>query len=155
MLSNITIRPMHPTDISVVIQIAQICQLTFWSEKSYEQELLIANSHSLVAIANGDVVGFVVARLLFETLEIFNIAVLPAFRRQKIGEKLLHAVLQIGQSCGAQECWLEVREKNIAAQNFYLSNNFEIAGRRVNYYLNPTETAILMTLKISDYSPKL
>ena len=144
--SEIIIREMRESDILSVMQIAEICRLANWTKNSYEQELSSANSRSIIAFCNLEIIGFVIARLLMEQLEILNIAVLPGYRRKKIGESLLHQILEIGQLSGASECWLEVREKNELAQNFYLANNFKRTGKRLNYYVNPTDHAILMTL---------
>ena len=45
--------------------------------------------------------------------------------------------------------YLEVRESNEAASQFYLKNGFEEYGRRAKYYKDPIEDAVLMFKDIS------
>lgn len=95
-----------------------------------------------VAVRDGEVAGFLVSR---ETTpgerEILNLAVHPAMRRRGIGKKLLED--EISHSRGGW--FLEVRESNQPAINLYKNIGFRATGRRPEYYLDPLETAIVMT----------
>lgn len=133
-----------------VLKIAGQCGLGVWSKTDYENELLNESALLFVAQNNQTISGFISARLITSTVEILNIGVLPDFRRQGIGEKLLGIVLQQAKLSGAAESWLEVRAGNGAAQNFYLAKNFKVVGLRRNYYSNPLEDAVLMTSIFSD-----
>ena len=50
---------------------------------------------------------------------------------------------------GAEKIYLEVRSGNQRARAFYLKNGFTELGIRKNYYKNPTEDAILMSLDLN------
>ena len=84
-----------------------------------------------VAIAEGTVAAFLVSR---ETLpserEILNLAVDPAWRRRGVARKLLEAELSRPKT----QWFLEVRESNAVARQFYESLGFRPIGRRENYY---------------------
>jgi ribosomal-protein-alanine N-acetyltransferase len=91
----------------------------------------------------GAVVGFVVTRPVAQgECEILNLAVAPAVRRQGIGRQLLSDVL--ARRPGS--LFLEVRESNAAARSFYTRFGFEVVTKRLQYYANPAEPAIVMKL---------
>jgi ribosomal-protein-alanine acetyltransferase len=96
-----------------------------------------------VAIHLGAVAGFVVTRSVGEgEREILNLAVAPADRRKGVGRQLLGDML--ARHPGA--FFLEVRESNEAARRFYEHLGFQVVTKRVQYYSNPNEPAIVMKL---------
>ena len=85
--------------------------------------------------------GFLVARTLAaDEREILNLAVAPDFRRKGVARALLDSALQ-GFRGGV---FLEVRESNGVAQEFYKSLGFKELSKRTGYYDSPPETAIVM-----------
>ena len=97
-----------------------------------------------VAVSRRRVVGFLVARATAtDEKEILNIAVEPALRRAGIGWILMDTVLAEFRGIN---WFLEVRESNEAAINLYKTLGFMTAGRRQNYYHDPSEAAIVMRL---------
>jgi ribosomal-protein-alanine N-acetyltransferase len=95
----------------------------------------------IVALCQEQVAGFAVARRLAEgESELLNLAVRPIFRRHGIGRRLFSELL-----CGhSGALWLEVRESNTAARNFYKSLGLQETGHRPEYYDNSGEGAIVM-----------
>src|ERR1035437_3769790 len=83
----------------------------------------------LVALEGDRVVGFLVAR-----------TVAPDFRRKGVARALLDGALQSFRG----SVFLEVRESNRVAQEFYKSLGFKEFSRRKGYYESPPETAIVM-----------
>lgn len=148
------IKPMSAEHIEEVLQIEETCNLGHWTRNDYEKELENQDSLFFVAEQNVKIIGFVLARLIMPSIEILNIGVIKNERKQGIGNALLKIVLQAAKKQKLTECWLEFRVSNLAAQQFYRSNNFEIVGKRKNYYSNPVEDAILMTLFFSEKYPK-
>ena len=49
---------------------------------------------------------------------------------------------------GVNKLLLDVRESNESAKAFYKKKGFVLDGVRKNYYINPTENAILMSLEL-------
>ena len=97
----------------------------------------------LVAEEGSAVVGFIVARPVGEReWEILNLAVAPDARRLGIGRQLLGEILERH----AGEFFLEVRESNAPARQFYEYAGFQVITRRLEYYNNPVEAAIVMKL---------
>jgi ribosomal-protein-alanine N-acetyltransferase len=94
-----------------------------------------------VAIEGNRIVGFLVARTLAaDEREILNLAVAPDFRRKGVARALLeNAYKGFGGAV-----FLEVRESNGVAQEFYKSLGFKELSKRTGYYGSPPESAIVM-----------
>ncbi len=76
--------------------------------------------------------------------EIYNIAVKREFQNRGIGNKLLNNLVLLAKEHNSQSIWLEVRNSNTKAVNFYQKNNFRQIYKRKNFYSNPLENAIVM-----------
>ena len=146
--AKIIIEKMKESDADFVERIEKDCGLGEWGKNVYLSELKRPEALLFVAKNKDETIGFVSARLITKIVEILNIAVLPEYRKRGIGNLLLKKILQNARSSGCESCWLEVRESNTAARNFYQTSGFEIAGKRKNYYSNPAEDAILLNLDL-------
>src|SRR5205814_1250954 len=93
--------------------------------------------------------GFVAARVTAEELHINNIGVRDVARGRGIGSALLRAAVATARRLGARAALLEVRAGNVEAQALYRRFGFEVAGRRRNYYRDPTEDALLMNASLA------
>ena len=68
------------------------------------------------------------------------------YRRRGIGASLLNCILDKALQRKAKAAFLEVRSSNEAAQVLYEKCGFKAIARRANYYSDPLEDAIVMTL---------
>jgi ribosomal-protein-alanine N-acetyltransferase len=82
-------------------------------------------------------------------MELLNLAVGPNWRRRGFGSILLNTVLADCRANGYEVAFLEVRESNQRAIAFYKKHGFSVSGRRPNYYRNPDESALTMSLHLS------
>ena len=133
-----TVRTATEADLPAISEIqASAPEASQWNPRDYlAYECRVAEQDSLV-------LGFLVMRAVAEReWEILNLAVPPAVRRQGIGRLLLSDALR--RHTG--ECFLEVRESNESARRFYERLGFRTITRRLQYYANPPETAIVMKL---------
>lgn len=142
-------------DLLEVVEIEETCGLSLWGWDAYRAELERAESVMLVARRPGAdsrdakrVSGFVAARVNAGELHINNIATRPEVRRRGLGRVLLGAALRLGAEAGAKDAILEVRAGNHAAQYLYAGLGFAPAGRRHNYYRQPAEDALVMTVRL-------
>lgn len=94
---------------------------------------------------NGEAVGYVGLMNVLDEGYISNVAVSPEMRRQGIGDMLIDELILRAWAKKLSFVTLEVRESNLAAQMLYKKHGFAEVGRRRNYYVRPTEDAILMT----------
>ncbi len=64
------------------------------------------------------------------------------------GSGIFGALLGELRVAGATELLLEVRASNLAALAFYRAQGFVETGRRIGYYTDPIEDAVLMQVGI-------
>ena len=107
---------------------------------------------ALVAVNESEVMqlhGFVIARCALDEWEIENVVVARDHQRLGIGARLIRELLMRAHAGGATWVLLEVREANLAARRLYEKLGFSECGRRVNYYRDPTEDALLLRISIA------
>jgi ribosomal-protein-alanine N-acetyltransferase len=83
--------------------------------------------------------------LMVDEAHITTFAIHPAWRRQRIGERLLLAFLDLATDQRAHEATLEVRLSNLAARKLYEKYGFRPVGLRPRYYSDDYEDALIMT----------
>jgi [ribosomal protein S18]-alanine N-acetyltransferase len=140
------------SDLPEVVAIEQHSSLEPWTHHAFLEELFRSHSSLLVArVAGGAieiVAGFICYWLVADEIQILNLAVHQACRRQGIGRALLLHCLRSGLEKRACRAVLEVRSSNVAAQQLYRGLGFQIVGERPDYYGNLREGAVLMELKL-------
>ena len=95
---------------------------------------------------DGRLIGFAVSRQTApDERELLNLAVAPAFRRRGVARRLVESiVVESRQISVGVSLFLEVRESNTGAREFYKSLNFQEVSVRQKYYDQPVESAIVM-----------
>ncbi|HEY6058619.1 MAG TPA: ribosomal protein S18-alanine N-acetyltransferase, partial [Candidatus Limnocylindrales bacterium] len=83
--------------------------------------------------------------LMVDEAHITTFAVSPAWRRRRIGERLLLALLDLAVEHRAREATLEVRLSNVPARRLYEKYGFRPVGLRPRYYSDDNEDALIMT----------
>ena len=151
----ITVRTARESDVDGVLAIERVSFSDPWGRDSFESALDLERMLFLVAEASNEVggemagvpselLGFVVALLLFDEAEVADLAVAPSARGRGVGGRLLDAVTVEANAVGVRAMYLEVRESNASARALYDSRAFTHVGRRRGYYRNPSEDALLM-----------
>ena len=82
---------------------------------------------------------------MVDEAHITTFAVHPRYRRRRIGERLLLAMLDLSADRHAREATLEVRLSNLAARRLYEKYGFRPVGIRPRYYSDDQEDALIMT----------
>lgn len=118
-----------------------------WTAGQYERRL--ENGFVWVAEHEGEICGFVCAKVVAGEWEIENIVVAPEFQRQGVADELMSALIREGQEQAGTKILLEVRESNLPARRLYEKHGFAQVGRRRNYYQHPAEDAVLYQLRLS------
>ena len=146
---NVIIRKMTVQDVPVVAQIDRMSFSLPWPEHSFHYEVSDNRVARCFVAETEDkrLTAMIVSWIVVDELHIATIATHPDFRRQGIGERILTAALKDASAAGVRRAFLEVRASNEAAQAMYRKFGFEITGRRVKYYKDNGEDAILMTLE--------
>ena len=143
---RLTIEPMRLEDLAEVQRIELASFSTPWPENAYRSELMTNSLASyLVARAGGAIVAYGGMWLMVDEAHITTFAVHPAWRRQRIGERLLLAFFDLARDRHAREATLEVRLSNLAARRLYEKYGFRPVGLRPRYYRDNNEDALIMT----------
>ena len=130
--------------VSAVAEIEKICFSDPWSVNSVTSELHNPLSLWLVALDGDRVVGYVGSQTVLGGADMMNLAVVPEYRKQGIGEALVNHLVERLQEKGAISLCLEVRQSNIPAISLYEKLGFSQIGLRPNYYRNPKENALIL-----------
>ncbi len=144
---NLVIRRMTLADVAAAHEIDVLSFSLPWPERSLRHEVTDnPAARCWVAEVDGQLAAILVLWLLVDEAHIATLATHPAFRRQKIGQRLLLAALDSAYNEGARSALLEVRAGNEPALRLYRKLGFEAVGCRPRYYKDNNEDAILMTL---------
>ena len=144
------IRPMEVSDIDGIIEIEKECFSAPWSRNGISEELDNKNAHFLAAVCDNRVLGYIGVHEVCGEAYIDNIAVRSEYRQLGLGEKLLIAAQEGAFSRKCEFISLEVRKSNSAALSLYEKLGYEKVGERKNFYTDPQEDAVIMTLKECD-----
>jgi ribosomal-protein-alanine N-acetyltransferase len=138
-------------DLAQVIEIDRASFSLPWPERSFRFEIT-DNPASRCWVVEGDdrIVGMLVLWLIVDEAHVATIAVHPDYRRQGIGQALLLHALKAAMAEGAVSSFLEVRESNLVAQTMYRKYGFVESGKRLHYYKDNDENAILMSSSLAN-----
>jgi [ribosomal protein S18]-alanine N-acetyltransferase len=143
---RVVIEPMRLDDLDAIHRIELASFSSPWPPNAYRSELESNRLASyLVARVDQEVVAYGGMWLMVDEAHITTFAVHPAWRRQRIGERLLLAFLDVAIDQGAHEATLEVRLSNLAARRLYEKYGFRPVGLRPRYYSDDHEDALIMT----------
>jgi ribosomal-protein-alanine N-acetyltransferase len=153
-LFPVVIEVMRLEDIPAVQLVENASFPIPWPANAFRHELTQnKNAHYLVAKEGDHIVGYAGLWLSLDEAHITTFAVLPEYRRRKIGERLLLSIFERAERLGAEWLTLEVRASNLPAQRLYEKYGFRPAGIRRRYYSDNNEDAIIMwTERLRDKS---
>lgn len=140
------IKKLTSNNIDYIEQIFNLEKEIFKSSafsKSYLNTLIKGdNSFIYVYLIDDKVCGYLMILDSMDVYEILAIAAVEEYRNKGIAQELLDKIK-------TKDIFLEVRESNKVAINFYKKNNFKEISIRKNYYSEPTENAIIMKLEVN------
>lgn len=138
-----------PTPSSMVLDgIMHVMETAFdpaygeaWNRRQVGDALTMPSTHALLVDRHGQVitdapsepVGFVLSRHAADEEELLLIAVLPQYRGEGLGSKLMDRFFEAAAARGIARIFLEMRRDNTAIR-LYQKAGFEPIGERRNYY---------------------
>lgn len=114
-----------------------------WSSSLIEEERRRAYSIVLVAVAEDEIISWCCTRAIKSEAELLKLVVAEEWRRRSAGTTLLAALEQRLLKTGVQWLYLEVRSANQPAISFYRQAGFTQVGKRINYYSQPKDDALI------------
>ena len=158
----VTIRPMEFGDIEAVTALENEAETgSGWTETGLltylmredtlflvaeEAETSLSESGSDVS-GETSIVGYAGLLMVPEESDVLNIAVRKDRKRRGIATKIMGALIKEAAKRGVTVFHLEVRAGNGPATALYERLGFEKDGIRRNYYTDPVEDAVTMTLR--------
>jgi len=138
--------PLTVADLREVAVIERVSFSAPWPTSAYTTELTTNRLARYVgARIGGSLVGFGGIWLMVDEAHITTMAVLPENRRSGVATALLLELLQEARRGGARVATLDVRVSNNEAQRLYRAFGFVEVGRRIRYYDDNGEDALVMT----------
>ena len=157
-------------DIQTVAELEKKLFSDAWSEDAVRDSLKYPYNHILLISDAGDIrsirpkedmadsflvgeepeklAGYIIYADATEDAELHRIAVLPEYRRQGLGRKLVEEMLRRiaakEKTAGKKRIFLEVRAENTPAIRLYAGCGFQEIDRRRHYYHDPEEDAVVM-----------
>lgn len=140
---KLNFRKMVPEDATAVEIVEKACFSMPWSRQAFWEEAGNDKTYYLLALDDTKIIGYVGAWILFDEVQITNVAVLPQYRNLGIGKNMMQRIMQIALQKGATSMTLEVRPSNASALHLYEKLGFKSAGRRRNYYEDGEDAEIM------------
>jgi ribosomal protein S18 acetylase RimI-like enzyme len=133
---NITLRNFDPDDFDTLYEIDQACYEpeVAYSKRELRSYLRFSGSDCLVAEAEKQIAGFCVSARRDHLGYIVTIDVLPQFRRDHVGTKLLNEIERRLASNGVREITLETATDNDSAVAFWSKHGYRNRGIKKDYY---------------------
>lgn len=155
-VTDISIERMTEHDLLEVVEIEEQSGLSRWGWAAYYAELQGGNRDLLLvakpAVPQGieghQIIGYIVARLTVGELHINNVAIRDQYRRRGYGCLLLGRIIEEARKKDGTTAFLEVRRGNSAAQALYQKCGFKAIATRPNYYSDPREDAVVMSMDL-------
>lgn len=145
--TGVVLASMGQAHLDAVHAIETIVHGRPWSREQFVEELRHPDDRRyLVALHDGEVVGYGGVQVIAGDAHVTTVAVRPDARRRGIGSRLVAALLDEGRSRGATAATLEVRASNRPAQELYRRFGFAPVGVRRAYYDDTGEDALVMWL---------
>ena len=113
--SELLIRPMTEADLPRVLELERRCFPDPWTEGVFRSSLADETELWLVCQQDGLVLGYLGMQSVLDEGYIDNLAVDPAFRRRRLGTRLLTAAEHEAKKRNLSFLSLEVRAGNEAA----------------------------------------
>lgn len=138
--------PICENDAKQLAELDRRCFSVPWSEQSFLDECKNKLANYFVAKDNDKIIGYAGFWQVADEGGITNIAVDKEYRRKGIAKKLIEEMIKSAKEKDLSLLTLEVRKSNLPAISLYEKYGFKSLGIRKNYYKEPTEDAIIMTL---------
>ena len=138
------IRRAVPDDAPMIAELEERIFPDPWGQRDVFSYICMSGGMCYVAVSGGEVVAYLIGRVIAPEGEIYRIATKESHRRRGIAYRLLDYAAKTERGHGLEVLFLEVRSKNVPARNLYRSYGFREMGERKNYYKDPVDDAIVM-----------
>ncbi|MFH2036586.1 MAG: ribosomal protein S18-alanine N-acetyltransferase, partial [Candidatus Zixiibacteriota bacterium] len=133
-INSVNIRPMKSSELTTITLMEAQIFTDAWPQSAFIEFLEDSQNGILVAECNGLITGYAVYIFEMGEAHLANIAVAPEFRGKNIAKRLLNRILDIAKEAGCVNIFLDVRQSNAVAIEFYRKFGFLELYERPGYY---------------------
>lgn len=105
-----------------------------WKDSEIKNLLDKENSFCMISLNKSNISGFCLFLQIHNSLELYTIFVAPNFRNQGIAKLFLKKAKHFCKKNLLKGIFLEVKENNYLAISLYKNQDFNLIGRRKDYY---------------------
>lgn len=151
MNNEVKFKLMDINDVNRVYEIERDSFFTPWTKDAFINEMINNKiARYFLILKDNLIIGYIGIWKILDEGHITNIAIDKKYRGNKYGEMLLEYALDEMIEIGIEHFTLEVRESNEKALNLYKKFGFVVKGRRLNYYKDTKEDALLMWKSVGE-----
>lgn len=145
-MAGMHVRWMIRRDMADVLRIENAVFRFSWSEDEFIRVLRQRNAIGMVVEHNDRVLGYMIYELHQHRLHLLNFAVDPAHHRKGYGRRMMEKLAGklTGKSYRRHKILCEVRETNLAAQQFLAAMGFKATSIIRGFYDDSKEDAYVM-----------
>lgn len=130
----------------ILADLEKLCFSAPWSQTSLEDQVNNPRACFLTAVEGDQVLGYGGMHIAAGECYVDNIAVFHPCRGRGVGSAIIQALIDQAKKRDSAFLSLEVRPSNRAA-DLYKKFGFIEEGRRKNFYTDPVEDALILTLR--------
>lgn len=143
--SLLQINSIEERHIGAIAKLEKVCFSEPWSAEtlldSYKR-----GTKFFVAENEKDILGYIGFSVIAGEGYITNVAVFPKYRNSGVGTALVNEAVSYCKKENLEFLSLEVRKSNEQAIRLYEKAGFKVVGERKDFYRNPKENALIMTV---------
>lgn len=141
------VKILDETAVDDILAVESACFSTPWDKSVLVGTINQKSYHFFGAYCDKKLVGYCSATVVADECYVNRIAVMNDFRHRGFADELMKSAIMMCRENKCSFISLEVRKSNNAAISLYIKHGFETVGERKKFYDNPTENALIMTLK--------
>ena len=142
------IRRLSEFDLPGLMIVEELSFSTPWSKQSLLAEVKNPIAYYWVWEMEGKIAGYLGVWFILDEAQITNVAVHPEYRGMGGAKLLITQLLESMKEKGIKSATLEVRPTNEKAIKLYEKFGFTEIGRRVGYYIEEKEDALIFEVKV-------
>lgn len=141
--TNIFFKAIEKRDLDFVLTIEKSCYENPWSSNKFLDTLSNPNSYSQGLMTDDGLIGYAFFNLAVDSADLLNLAIHPNYQQQGFARLLMKKSFSKLTKLGVNCLYLEVRESNHRAINFYHKVGFKQISIRKKYYSNGENAKIM------------
>lgn len=133
------------SDLGRIMEIERSVFPDPWTESQIKFELINQPAgYNLVAVNDNVVSGYLMSHVIYDVVQLINIAVDLQVQHRGVGRLLMESFLKYLSPMSPLKIFLEVSDSNMTAINFYHKCGFNKIDRRKNYYHNGDDAFVMV-----------